>query len=152
MSDSEGRKFSRRGLILALANEDRGAHVSPEGGLDGAHAGPVYNKGPWHSLESPVPASMRQIGYEALVSLAQSYPETFGDDQLLAHYRKLTSTRDLYQVEDTLVASVEVMVQPAPERRPSSARPRRNKPCPCGSGLKFKKCCGLQAELNADPS
>jgi uncharacterized protein len=24
----------------------------------------------------------------------------------------------------------------------------RNEPCPCGSGKKFKKCCGLAAELH----
>jgi uncharacterized protein len=25
--------------------------------------------------------------------------------------------------------------------KPQSARPGRNSPCPCGSGLKYKKCC-----------
>ncbi len=24
----------------------------------------------------------------------------------------------------------------------------RNDPCPCGSGKKFKKCCGVQKKLN----
>ncbi len=36
---------------------------------------------------------------------------------------------------------------PSPRRRPSSPAPSghvgRNDPCPCGSGKKFKKCCGL---------
>lgn len=36
---------------------------------------------------------------------------------------------------------------PEPEPRVSTAplaagRPRRNAPCPCGSGLKYKRCCG----------
>mgnify|MGYP006274571311 CR=1 FL=1 len=37
---------------------------------------------------------------------------------------------------------------PAPQAKPvpaavgPPARPSRNAPCPCGSGLKFKKCCG----------
>ena len=43
--------------------------------------------------------------------------------------------------------------QPAPNR-PSSAnmpvrsikKPERNDPCPCGSGKKYKKCCGANAE------
>lgn len=30
----------------------------------------------------------------------------------------------------------------APMRQPSPPRPGRNEPCPCGSGKKFKKCCG----------
>jgi uncharacterized protein len=29
---------------------------------------------------------------------------------------------------------------------PSTAGPGRNDPCPCGSGKKFKKCCGASAE------
>ena len=26
----------------------------------------------------------------------------------------------------------------------SDAQPRRNDPCPCGSGKKYKKCCGAK--------
>jgi len=32
--------------------------------------------------------------------------------------------------------------RPAPARR-DAAKVGRNDPCPCGSGRKFKKCCGL---------
>ena len=31
-------------------------------------------------------------------------------------------------------------VRPSPTRRAATAG--RNDPCPCGSGRKFKKCCG----------
>ena len=31
---------------------------------------------------------------------------------------------------------------PAREPRLSEGRPGRNDPCPCGSGKKYKKCCG----------
>jgi uncharacterized protein len=31
----------------------------------------------------------------------------------------------------------------APQRRPTGPKAGRNDPCPCGSGKKFKKCCGL---------
>jgi uncharacterized protein len=31
---------------------------------------------------------------------------------------------------------------PPPSPPPPAAKPGRNDPCPCGSGLKFKKCCG----------
>jgi len=30
----------------------------------------------------------------------------------------------------------------APEERAVARTPARNAPCPCGSGLKFKRCCG----------
>jgi hypothetical protein len=32
--------------------------------------------------------------------------------------------------------------QPMPRNAAPAGRPDRNAPCPCGSGLKFKKCCG----------
>ena len=28
-------------------------------------------------------------------------------------------------------------------------KPQRNQPCPCGSGKKFKRCCGNAAALSA---
>ncbi|MEZ0167516.1 UPF0149 family protein [Microvirga sp. TS319] len=33
--------------------------------------------------------------------------------------------------------------QPAPPPAPSFGKVGRNDPCPCGSGKKYKKCCGL---------
>jgi hypothetical protein len=33
---------------------------------------------------------------------------------------------------------------PPPEPKPPVRRVGRNEPCPCGSGKKFKKCCGLR--------
>jgi hypothetical protein len=32
--------------------------------------------------------------------------------------------------------------EPVPAVAPPPARPGRNDPCPCGSGKKYKKCCG----------
>ncbi len=29
-----------------------------------------------------------------------------------------------------------------------SDKPKRNDPCPCGSGKKYKKCCGTTKKLN----
>jgi uncharacterized protein len=37
-------------------------------------------------------------------------------------------------------------LRPAPARR--AELPGRNDPCPCGSGQKFKKCCGAPGRLN----
>ena len=33
----------------------------------------------------------------------------------------------------------------APPRKPGAPTPGRNDPCPCGSGKKYKKCCGAEA-------
>ena len=32
----------------------------------------------------------------------------------------------------------------APPRKPGAPAPGRNDPCPCGSGKKYKKCCGAE--------
>jgi hypothetical protein len=32
--------------------------------------------------------------------------------------------------------------EPLGGRRETTAEPGRNEPCPCGSGRKYKKCCG----------
>ena len=41
----------------------------------------------------------------------------------------------------------------APIGAPQKAAPKvgRNDPCPCGSGKKYKKCCGLVAEDDSAP-
>ena len=43
-----------------------------------------------------------------------------------------------------IVPSAPVRIPPGPRRRAAetSARVGRNQPCPCGSGRKFKQCCG----------
>lgn len=52
--------------------------------------------------------------------------------------RRARSTEDL-EAEEQLLASTE-KVEPIK----SDAAPGRNDPCPCGSGKKFKKCCGAK--------
>jgi len=39
------------------------------------------------------------------------------------------------------ISDVERLLNP-PEPVKASAMPGRNDPCPCGSGKKYKKCCG----------
>ena len=29
-------------------------------------------------------------------------------------------------------------------------KPKRNEPCPCGSGFKFKKCCGVNKVMELE--
>jgi SWIM/SEC-C metal-binding protein len=43
------------------------------------------------------------------------------------------------KVED--ISDIEKLLNP-PVRAKAERRPGRNEPCPCGSGLKYKKCCG----------
>jgi hypothetical protein len=78
LSDSQGREFSRRDLVLGLAHQDGGAHVDPE--LETAYAAlsrsnslgwNVHVGGELLSLESPVLANVRQIAFELRLTIAE---------------------------------------------------------------------------------
>jgi SWIM/SEC-C metal-binding protein len=45
------------------------------------------------------------------------------------------------------ISDLEKMLNPT--KAAVSTKVKRNDPCPCGSGKKYKKCCGGQAELLA---
>jgi uncharacterized protein len=52
------------------------------------------------------------------------------------------------QIDDACLAAQQLRLYwvdhaPKPATRRVEAQPGRNDPCPCGSGLKFKKCHGL---------
>jgi uncharacterized protein len=64
-----------------------------------------------------------------------------GWQQLIRH------TRDKLQViakelRERQISANQRELRSKADRRIRSARPGRNQPCPCGSNLKFKKCCG----------
>lgn len=54
-------------------------------------------------------------------------------------------------LEDGAAQQVRYDVPGAPPTQRSSCQPRRNEPCPCGSGRKYKKCCG-RARASGDNS
>ena len=41
------------------------------------------------------------------------------------------------------ISDVEKLLNP-PLRAKAERKPARNDPCPCGSGKKYKKCCGFK--------
>ena len=76
-----------------------------------------------------------------------------GSDELLAHlqrhWKDRVATRDelldeaCFAIQDLRVWWVDHAPRPATRR--VEVQPGRNDPCPCGSGLKFKKCHGQSA-------
>ncbi len=86
LSDGEGHKFTRKDLVLALANTDGGAHVDPT--LDSEYYA-LTRKGTFGTIRvvptedpkvfkrvetpSPVAVTLRQIGHETLKSLCPGY-------------------------------------------------------------------------------
>lgn len=79
MKDSDGTLFCRKEFVLALANQEGGAHVDPQ--IKAAYdklansnsMGWTYKEGdsPEIPLSNPVPFAVRQISYEAVESVRQ---------------------------------------------------------------------------------
>lgn len=64
-------------------------------------------------------------------------------DELFFGNRRRTPLYHWQQPEDQF--SVFDGLKPAPAQAPTIVKlPSRNGPCPCGSGLKYKRCCGKQ--------
>lgn len=80
--DAQGSMFTRKGLVLTVANKEGGAHVDPH--LDAAYAAlSRLNSMGWRSVlngedsafrNSPVYPSIRQIAHEVLRSLQEEFP------------------------------------------------------------------------------
>ncbi|MCW5978553.1 MAG: SEC-C domain-containing protein [Bryobacteraceae bacterium] len=77
------------------------------------------------SLPAPVETPARQLYADEMALLASDY--------------KMMRMNDALRKSETHI--------PAPSAAPPRAEPPtpRNAPCPCGSGLKYKRCCGRSA-------
>ena len=83
IKDRQGNVFTRKDIVLAMANKEGGAHVDPK--LDEAYAKLTrFHSQGWQvrtdTIRQPpdnslVAASVRQIAYEVLVSIEQSFPK-----------------------------------------------------------------------------
>ncbi len=145
--DDRRTEHSRKDLVLALANKDGGAHVDPalneeyarltrENALGFFDVSPPGGPVP---AANQVPAAMRQIAHELLKTLIPGYskkPVTKPDDQLFT----FGASQVLGSVLPPIPASNPMKVRP--QTPPGPPKVGRNDPCPCGSGGKFKKCCG----------
>ncbi len=126
--DQEGSETSRRDLILAVANEDGGAHVDPV--LNEKYANlSRRNSLAWRfssprgdvPLEGPEKATVRQITHEVLKSLNPAMP--------------MMKPKAMGVFGMGASAVVE-------EKQPTVSKVGRNAPCPCGSEKKYKRCHG----------
>jgi hypothetical protein len=143
--DSNQRELSRKGLVLAVANKDGGAHV--DSSLDAAYAdlsrnnslGWTYTEGPKSEpMGGPERAAMRQIGHEVLKSLIPGYSKAaaYPAGGVLAGGVVMLAGEQATQHQQALLRA-----------RPAASvtqKVGRNQPCPCGSGSKFKRCCGAR--------
>ena len=80
MKDAKGRTWSRRGMVLAIANKEGGAHIDPQQPID-IRAIEVENSMGWKYVdpvkgdvpmrEGPLLPSIREIAYELEHSIAR---------------------------------------------------------------------------------
>lgn len=134
--DKQGRKLTRQDLILTAANQDGGAHVDPS--LDETYANLsrngldlIVNHGKGAKiLDKPEREAIRQIAHEVLKTLKPGYskklkcqPGAFTFDVKLKDAGKEQYDKGILTKRIRKIG--------------------RNEPCPCGSGKKYKKCCGL---------
>lgn len=136
--DLEGHQISRKNLVVTMANQDGGAHVDPSINEEysrlskGKSLGRMYSVDgkKWFDMLSADLASVRQIAHEVLKSLIPNYTKT---PQLPKKGILMGGFKLIY--EEKPAKDFEVT-------KNSTKKSGRNDPCPCGSGEKYKKCCG----------
>ena len=132
--DGKGRKLTRKDLILTAANQDGGVHVDPS--LDETYANlsrngldMIVNHGRGaRILDKPERAAIRQIAHEVLKTLKPGYN------------KKLKHQTGAFFVDIKIKDGEEEQN----DKKTLTKRKKkigRNEPCPCGSGMKYKKCC-----------
>lgn len=134
--DLKDQELSRKTLVLSVAEQDGGAHVDPTLSATYADLSRKNSLG-WHfsggstsePLGGPEKAALRQIGHEILKTLIPGYTKspTYPEDYVLIGEMSLL---------------VEEHTTPSSQKHVYCRKVGRNEECPCGSGSKYKRCCG----------
>lgn len=133
--DRQRRELTRKDLILTATNQDGGAHVDPSLDETYAHLSRngldlIANHGTGEQImDKPERAAIRQIAHEVLKTLKPDYNKKL-------EYKPGAFSMDI-KIGD---GAKEQNCKVTPTER--KIKIGRNEPCPCGSGLKYKKCCG----------
>jgi uncharacterized protein len=137
--------------------------LQPIFGTDSSKEGEYEDAGLWACgfMEG---VKLSQAAWQPLLSSPEGqrwyWPvQLMGDDDLLdTHIEQVATKAQVLALNQAIVDSVLRMHahwlplrQAMAERQTAqriSTKVGRNEPCPCGSGKKFKKCCGAPAELH----
>jgi uncharacterized protein len=145
-------------LYYTLASEDGSEFYDADGWAEGFMCGVYLFKEPWTEIFEKQPillAPMVLLGTEAGWELLdkstdpkQATKEAYESiaDAVALLYEHFAEQREA-QMQQRLVQSggvrVEAFGMPA-----TSFKVGRNEACPCGSGLKYKKCCGASPTVH----
>jgi SEC-C motif domain protein len=87
----------------------------------------------WHGLEVLNVTGGKEDDTEGIVEFIATYSQK---DEQVKHHEVATFRKE---VENWTFVDGRMLNQPFRRDQPKTGR---NAPCPCGSGKKFKKCCG----------
>jgi uncharacterized protein len=100
----------------------------------------------WAEEDEQIAEDLADISELALFSQEQAEEAGFEGEELPRLAERLEMAGEIpFMLADLNWKRLERQ-RPQPARRPDL--PGRNDPCLCGSGLKFKKCCGAPGKLN----
>lgn len=122
---------AKRGVKVPAANDEAGHRWFAQGFVDGALMSPEWKGSVTHS--------------EVLARFAgeAGRPELI-PTRLVEHVRQNSGEAFRHAVPTLINAARAALVTPpsVPHVKPTAQKVGRNEPCPCGSGKKFKHCCG----------
>ena len=98
----------------------------------------------WQSLEivdtTPASSAISDDNQEGWVEFIAHFTEEGQPGQLHERSRFVREDGQWRYIDGSMMPPVQPVTRQAPVRNSSNVG--RNDPCPCGSGKKFKKCCG----------
>lgn len=102
---------------------------------------PLFDDKPGCALLAPILTLGTEVGWKELDAAADPEAECEAALEMLGP--AVEAIRDYWRLRwRTKAAALKEA-----NLRPRTLRPGRNDPCPCGSGLKFKKCCAVRSAV-----
>ena len=148
--NKDGQVLSRKQLVLAVANQDGGAHIDAT--LNDVYAKlsrtestgwNFYSEGISYPIKEAELAAVRQIAHELLRTLDGSYQRKLK----IPEGSVLVASPSIAPVQPGGTASgAPLPTAPITPLLRQSPKVGRNDPCPCGSGKKYKRCHGFQTK------
>lgn len=108
----------------------------------------LHSPEPGWSMTTGASLPMTQEALEGLISAIHDYQRRFGNEppdaerstMMIRECIKAGASRSIsYAEPGAVTSSPDRSIAPVPR---GGAKVGRNEPCPCGSGRKYKKCCG----------
>jgi len=125
----------RRQAVLSVGYLRLSAHV---GRLAGMFASEELRMEALHSYALAAPGGTSRLRMRQLFNKIDELADGLSEDEACLIQEALNARLDMHGLEPLSFTESHREEEPSPP-------PGRNDPCPCGSGKKYKKCCGAEA-------